>query len=91
MAGTESRFALKVHPFGFVAKLRRSELDYTGFTWMLRNTILLMNGQIPDKSSFLMSSHTCKEKSYLETDFQDGDWLVFLGKKVWVVQRSCYC
>jgi hypothetical protein len=69
MAGTESRFAVKVHPFGFVAKLRRSELDYTGFTWMLRNAILLMNGQIPDKSSFLMSSHTCKEKIIFRNRF----------------------
>lgn len=35
--------------------------------------------QIPDLSRvFLMSSHA--EKSYLETDFQDGDWLVF-GKE----------
>ena len=35
--------------------------------------------QIPDKSRvFLMSSHA--EKSYLENQFQDGDWLVF-GKE----------
>ena len=34
---------------------------------------------IPDPSRvFLMSSHA--EKSYLENDFQDGDWLVF-GKE----------
>jgi tRNA (cytidine/uridine-2'-O-)-methyltransferase len=35
--------------------------------------------QIPDASRvFLMSSHA--EKSYLEIEFQDGDWLVF-GKE----------
>ena len=34
---------------------------------------------IPDPSRvFLMSSHA--EKSYLENEFQDGDWLVF-GKE----------
>uniref|UniRef100_UPI0025871036 tRNA (cytidine(34)-2'-O)-methyltransferase n=1 Tax=uncultured Chryseobacterium sp. TaxID=259322 RepID=UPI0025871036 len=34
---------------------------------------------VPDRSRvFLMSSHA--EKSYLETNFQDGDWLVF-GKE----------
>ena len=34
---------------------------------------------VPDTSRvFLMSSHA--EKSYLEIDFQDGDWLVF-GKE----------
>jgi tRNA (cytidine/uridine-2'-O-)-methyltransferase len=35
--------------------------------------------QIPDQSRvFLMSSHA--EKSYLQNDFKDGDWLVF-GKE----------
>jgi tRNA (cytidine/uridine-2'-O-)-methyltransferase len=35
--------------------------------------------QISDKSRvFLMSSHA--EKSYLDNEFQDGDWLVF-GKE----------
>ena len=35
--------------------------------------------QIPDHSRvFLMSSHS--DKSYLENEFQDGDWLVF-GKE----------
>jgi tRNA (cytidine/uridine-2'-O-)-methyltransferase len=37
-----------------------------------------METQIPDVSVFLMSS---AHKSYLEIEFQDGDWLV-LGKKV---------
>lgn len=80
--GTESRLHL-IHPFGFVISdknLKRSGLDYwvhldvteyqTISEWML---------QIPDKSRvFLLSSNA--EKSYLETDFQDGDWLVF-GKE----------
>jgi tRNA (cytidine/uridine-2'-O-)-methyltransferase len=36
--------------------------------------------QIPDLSRvFLMSSHA--SKSYLETDFQDGDWLVLVKSK----------
>jgi tRNA (cytidine/uridine-2'-O-)-methyltransferase len=38
-----------------------------------------MLSKIPDQSRvFLMSSHA--EKSYLENQFQDGDWLVF-GKE----------
>jgi tRNA (cytidine/uridine-2'-O-)-methyltransferase len=37
--------------------------------------------QVSDRSRvFLMSSHA--EKSYLDIEFQDGDWLVF-GKKAW--------
>ncbi len=80
--GTESRLHL-VHPFGFVINdknLKRSGLDY----WIHLDvteydTIEEWVSQIPDKSRvFLMSSHA--EKSYLETDFQDGDWLVF-GKE----------
>lgn len=80
--GTESRLHL-VHPFGFVINdknLKRSGLDY----WIHLDvteydTVSDWIGQIPDKSRvFLMSSHA--EKSYLETEFQDGDWLVF-GKE----------
>jgi tRNA (cytidine/uridine-2'-O-)-methyltransferase len=38
-----------------------------------------MLSKIPDQSRvFLMGSHA--EKSYLENQFQDGDWLVF-GKE----------
>lgn len=80
--GTESRLHL-VHPFGFVINdknLKRSGLDY----WVHLDVTEYQNvaqwkAQIPDLSRvFLMSSHA--EKSYLETDFQDGDWLVF-GKE----------
>jgi tRNA (cytidine/uridine-2'-O-)-methyltransferase len=80
--GTESRLHL-IHPFGFVINdknLKRSGLDY----WVHLDVTEYQNvvewkAQIPDLSRvFLMSSHA--EKSYLETDFQDGDWLVF-GKE----------
>lgn len=80
--GTESRLHL-VHPFGFVINdknLKRSGLDY----WVHLDVTEYQNvaewtAQIPDKERvFLMSSHA--EKSYLEIEFQDGDWLVF-GKE----------
>lgn len=80
--GTESRLHL-IHPFGFVINdknLKRSGLDY----WVHLDVTEYENvaewiTQIQDKSRvFLMSSHA--EKSYLDTDFQDGDWLVF-GKE----------
>ena len=80
--GTESRLHL-IHPFGFVINdknLKRSGLDY----WVHLDVTEYQNvaewkAQIPDPSRvFLMSSHA--EKSYLENDFQDGDWLVF-GKE----------
>ncbi|MDR6372975.1 tRNA (cytidine/uridine-2'-O-)-methyltransferase [Chryseobacterium bernardetii] len=80
--GTESRLHL-IHPFGFVINdknLKRSGLDY----WVYLDVSEYADieewiQQIPDQSRvFLMSSHA--EKSYLETDFQDGDWLVF-GKE----------
>lgn len=80
--GTESRLHL-IHPFGFVINdknLKRSGLDY----WVHLDVTEYKNvtewiSQIPDKSRvFLMSSHAAK--SYLETQFQDGDWLVF-GKE----------
>ncbi|MDR6457358.1 tRNA (cytidine/uridine-2'-O-)-methyltransferase [Chryseobacterium vietnamense] len=80
--GTESRLHL-IHPLGFVINdknLKRSGLDY----WVHLDVSEYADieewiQQIPDKSRvFLMSSHA--EKSYLETDFQDGDWLVF-GKE----------
>ncbi|WP_265131115.1 tRNA (cytidine(34)-2'-O)-methyltransferase [Chryseobacterium oranimense] len=88
--GTESRLHL-VHPFGFVINdknLKRSGLDY----WVHLDVTEYANVEewirnIPDPSRvFLMSSHA--EKSYLENEFQDGDWLVFgkesvgLGKEV---------
>ncbi|RDI58137.1 tRNA (cytidine(34)-2'-O)-methyltransferase [Flavobacterium glaciei] len=80
--GTESRLHL-IHPFGFVINdknLKRSGLDY----WVHLDVTEYQNvaewkAQIPDLSRvFLTSSHA--EKSYLETEFQDGDWLVF-GKE----------
>ncbi|MBB6369572.1 tRNA (cytidine(34)-2'-O)-methyltransferase [Chryseobacterium shigense] len=80
--GTESKLHL-VHPFGFVINdknLKRSGLDY----WVHLDVTEYANVEewmknIPDTSRvFLMSSHA--EKSYLENDFRDGDWLVF-GKE----------
>ena len=80
--GTESRLHL-IHPFGFVINdknLKRSGLDY----WVHLDVTEYQNvaewkAQIPDLSRvFLMSSHA--QRSYLENDFQDGDWLVF-GKE----------
>ena len=80
--GTESRLHL-IHPFGFVINdknLKRSGLDY----WVHLDVTEYQNveewiTQIQDKSRvFLMSSHA--EKSIYETNFQDGDWLVF-GKE----------
>ncbi|MFT5251455.1 MAG: tRNA (cytidine/uridine-2'-O-)-methyltransferase [Flavobacteriales bacterium] len=80
--GTESRLHL-VHPFGFVINdknLKRSGLDYWIHLDVTEyNSVREWISQISDKSRvFLMSSHAAK--SYLETDFQDGDWLVF-GKE----------
>jgi tRNA (cytidine/uridine-2'-O-)-methyltransferase len=80
--GTESRLHL-IHPFGFVINdknLKRSGLDY----WVHLDLTEYQNieewiKQIPDVSRvFLMSSHA--QKSYLENEFKDGDWLVF-GKE----------
>jgi len=80
--GTDSRLHL-IHPFGFVINdknLKRSGLDY----WVHLDVseyadIEEWAKNIPDPSRvFLMSSHA--EKSYLQNDFQDGDWLVF-GKE----------
>jgi tRNA (cytidine/uridine-2'-O-)-methyltransferase len=80
--GTESKLHL-IHPFGFVINdknLKRSGLDY----WVHLDVTEYKNvdewfHQIVDTSRvFLMSSHA--EKSYLEIEFQDGDWLVF-GKE----------
>ncbi|MFT5964514.1 MAG: tRNA (cytidine/uridine-2'-O-)-methyltransferase [Flavobacterium sp.] len=80
--GTESRLHL-VHPFGFVINdknLKRSGLDY----WVHLDVIEYQNvaewvEKIHDTSRvFLMSSHA--DKSYLEIEFQDEDWLVF-GKE----------
>jgi tRNA (cytidine/uridine-2'-O-)-methyltransferase len=80
--GTESRLHL-IHPFGFVINdknLKRSGLDY----WVHLDVTEYQNIEewralIPDKSRvFLTSSKAAK--SIYETEFQDGDWLVF-GKE----------
>jgi len=87
--GTESRLHL-IHPFGFVINdknLKRSGLDY----WVHLDVTEYQNvgewmTQIPDHSRvFMMSSHA--EKSYLETEFQDGDWLVFGKESVGLSQE----
>lgn len=80
--GTESRLHL-IHPLGFLIddkNLKRSGLDY----WVHLDVTEYKNvdewiSAIPDLSRvFLFSSHA--DKSYLENDFQEGDWLVF-GKE----------
>ena len=82
--GTESKLHL-IHPFGFVINdknLKRSGLDY----WVHLDVAEYQNvaewvRQIPDRSRvFLMSSHATK--SYLDAEFQDGDWLVFGNESV---------
>lgn len=87
--GTESKLHL-VHPFGFVINdknLKRSGLDY----WVHLDVTEYANVEewiksIPDPSRvFLMSSHA--EKSYLENDFKDGDWLVFGKESVGLSQE----
>ena len=80
--GTESRLHL-IHPFGFKitdSSVKRAGLDHwVHLDWKEYQNIEAWIAQIPDRSRvFLMSSHA--EKSYLENQFQDGDWLVF-GKE----------
>ena len=80
--GTESRLHL-IHPLGFLIddkNLKRSGLNY----WVHLDVTEYQNVDewmrtVPDFSRvFLFSSHA--DKSYLETHFQDDDWLVF-GKE----------
>jgi len=80
--GTESRLHL-IHPFGFQITdkhLKRSGLDYwVHLDWAQYENLAQWIDVVPDKSRvFLFSSHA--EKSYLDQEFQDGDWLVF-GKE----------
>jgi len=80
--GTESRLHL-IHPFGFQItdkNLKRSGLDYwVHLDWAEYPTIEEWIKVIPNTSRvFLFTSNT--EKSYLENEFRDGDWLVF-GKE----------
>jgi tRNA (cytidine/uridine-2'-O-)-methyltransferase len=80
--GTESRLHL-IHPFGFKitdTSVKRAGLDYwVHLDWTEYQNLEEWIAQIPDRSRvFLMSSHA--EKSYLDAEFHDGDWLVF-GKE----------
>ena len=80
--GTNSRLHL-VHPFGFEINdknLKRSGLDYwVHLEWCEYQNTQEWMSQIKDKSRvFLMSARA--QNSYLDCDFQDGDWLVF-GKE----------
>lgn len=80
--GTQSRLHL-IHPFGFEItdkNLKRSGLDYwVHLEWFQYQNVQEWVDQIPDSSRvFLMSSHATT--SYLEAQFQEGDWLVF-GKE----------
>lgn len=80
--GTQSRLHL-IHPFGFEItdkNLKRSGLDYwVHLEWFQYQNVQEWVEQIPDSSRvFLMSSHAAM--SYLEAQFQEGDWLVF-GKE----------
>jgi tRNA (cytidine/uridine-2'-O-)-methyltransferase len=80
--GTESRLHL-IHPFGFQItdkNLKRSGLDYwVHLDWKEYQNVDEWIASVPDLSRvFLFSSNS--EKSYLENEFRDGDWLVF-GKE----------
>jgi tRNA (cytidine/uridine-2'-O-)-methyltransferase len=80
--GTESRLHL-IHPFGFVISdknLKRSGLDYWPHLDVTEyENVAEWKATIPDLSRVFLTSSQAK-KSYLEIDFQDGDWLVF-GKE----------
>lgn len=87
--GTQSRLHL-IHPFGFEItdkNLKRSGLDYwVHLEWFQYQNIQEWMNQIPDKSRvFLMSSHATV--SYLDAQFQDGDWLVFGKESVGLSQE----
>ena len=80
--GTESRLHL-IHPFGFEItdkNLKRSGLDYwVHLDWKQYQNVEQWIDEITDLDRvFLFSSHA--PKSYIENEFQDGDWLVF-GKE----------
>jgi tRNA (cytidine/uridine-2'-O-)-methyltransferase len=87
--GTQSRLHL-IHPFGFEItdkNLKRSGLDYwVHLEWFQYQNVQEWVDQIPDASRvFLMSSHA--SKSYLEAQFQAGDWLVFGKESVGLSQE----
>jgi len=80
--GTGNKLHL-IKPYGFEItdkNLKRSGLDYwVHLDWKEYNNVEEWIAQIPDQSRvFLFSSKA--EKSYYETQFQEGDWLVF-GKE----------
>ncbi|MBP6099893.1 MAG: tRNA (cytidine(34)-2'-O)-methyltransferase [Flavobacterium sp.] len=87
--GTQSRLHL-IHPFGFEItdkNLKRSGLDYwVHLEWFQYQNVQEWVEQIPDSSRvFLMSSHAAT--SYLEAQFQEGDWLVFGKESVGLSQE----
>jgi len=87
--GTESRLHL-IHPFGFQItdkNVKRSGLDYwVHLDWKEYENVEAWISKIPDLSRvFLMSSHA--QRSYLVTEFQDGDWLVFGKESVGLSQE----
>ena len=87
--GTQSRLHL-IHPFGFEItdkNLKRSGLDYwVHLEWFQYQNVQEWVEQIPDSSRvFLMSSHAAT--SYLDAQFQEGDWLVFGKESVGLSQE----
>jgi tRNA (cytidine/uridine-2'-O-)-methyltransferase len=87
--GTESKLHL-IKPYGFQitdANLKRSGLDYWVHLDLKEyDSVDEWISQIQDTSRvFLMSSHA--SKSYLECEFQDGDWLVFGKESVGLSQE----
>ena len=87
--GTESRLHL-IHPFGFEISdkhLKRSGLDYwVHLDWTEYQTVDEWIAAVPDKNRvFMFSSHA--PKSYLQNDYQDGDWLVFGKESVGLSQE----
>src|SRR5690606_2625159 len=80
--GTESRLHL-IHPFGFEItdkNLKRSGLDYwVHLDWKEYQSVDDWLKNVTDVSRvFMFTSNT--DKSYLDNEFRDGDWLVF-GKE----------
>lgn len=80
--GTQSRLHL-IHPFGFKitdSSVKRAGLDYwVHLDWHQYQNVDEWLATVSDPSRiFLFSSHA--EKTYLENEFRDGDWLVF-GKE----------
>lgn len=87
--GTQSKLHL-IHPLGFVINdknLKRSGLDY----WVHLDLVEYANIEdwiavIPDKSRVFLMSSKAKQSIY-NTQFQDGDWLVFGKESVGLSQE----